>query len=296
MKKCILLIIFLVVTVVSYSQNYIPFLQNIGWCVEEYIGIGSAMSAYTKSGDTTIGSLSYTKLIKFNILFLVREDVALQKVWVILPNNSSETLLYDFSISLGAQISLNYTGNIPVLYHVDSLDSINTPLGFRKRIKLSTTDTVFSSSLFWIEGIGSNFGPLYLFDPTYAPGNMSEGHCLICAYFEIGVQSFSGLCGIPCIGYVGTPCYSFIVGINKMNTDNVKIKIDKVTTGLIRIRLNGGKIKELKIFSVEGSLLKKIQYGDKPEVFISTYDWVKGLYIIEITTENGIPIIEKIII
>ena len=252
------------------------------------------MSAYTNNGDTTIGSLSYTKLFKGNTLFLVREDIGLQKAWVILPNSSAETLLYDFGISIGVQINLNYFGNIPVSYTVDSFDSIDTPLGFRKRIKLLTTDTVFNPNLYWIEGIGSSYSPVYLYDPTYAPGLMSEGHCLICAYIAIGVQSYSGTCGIPCIGYSGSPCNSFILGINEIKNDNPEITIEKVTTELIRIKSNKEKIKELKVFSVEGKLLKILPNLYKNDFLLSTNDWTNGLYIIEITSENGIKFTEKL--
>ncbi len=296
MKKKILSIIFLVETVISYSQNYPPFLQNIGWCVEEYIGTGSIMSSYTNSGDTTIGNLSYSKLNKDNKLFLIREDHVLRKVWVILPNGSSEILLYDFAISPGTQISLNYFGNIAVLYHADSFDSINTTSGVRKRIKLSTNDTVFSSTIYWIEGIGSNFGPVYLYDPTYAPGLMNEGHCLICSYSGPGVQSYSGSCGIPCVPYAGSPCYPFIVGISEITNENTRIMVENVNDNLIRIQLNRGKIKDLEVFSIEGSLLKIIHDVDKNEFYIFTNDWTKGLYIIQAIIDNGIQIKGKIFI
>ena len=295
MKKSILSIIFLVTVIISYSQNYNPFLQNIGWCLEEYYGTGYAMSAYTNNGDTTIGSVSYSKLFKGNTLFLVREDAVLRKVWVILPDSLSETLLYDFDISLGSQISLYYVGNNPVLYTVDSFDSINTPLGLRKRIKLSTIDTVFNPELYWIEGIGSSYGPVYLFDPTYANGQTGgEGHCLICAYQEIGVQSYSGTCGLYCYTYPGSPCNSFIVGINEIKKDNPEITIEKVSTDLIRIRLNKNKIKELKVISVEGKLLKLVPNLYKNEYLLSTNDWTIGLYIIEVTSEDGNKITEKV--
>lgn len=295
MKKSILSIIFMVSGIISFSQNYNPFLQNIGWCLEEYFGTGSVMSAYTNNGDTTIGSLSYTKLFKGNIRFLVREDIGLRKVWVILPNSSAETLLYDFAISLGSQINLNYFGNTPVSYTIDSFDSIDTPNGFRKRIKLLTADTIFNPNLYWIEGIGSSYGPVYLYDPTYAPGPVSEGHCLICAYFAIGVQSYSGTCGIPCIGYSGSPCYSFIVGINDLKTDNPEITIERVANELIRIRLNRDKINCLKIFSGEGKQLKNVQNINENEFIFSTHNWTNGLYIIEVTSGNGIKITGKLI-
>jgi len=293
MKKSVLSIIFLVAVIISYSQNYNPFLQNIGWCQDEYFGIGYGLTAYSNNGDTTIGSLSYAKIFKGNTLFLIREDTVLRKVWVILPDSLSETLLYDFDISLGSQISLDYVDYDPVLYTVESFDNINTPLGLRKRIKLSTTDTVINPDLYWIEGIGSSYSPVYLYDPTYAP-QMSQGSCLICAYIEIGVQSYSGTCELYCDPYPGSPCNSFIVGINEIKKDKIEIIIEKVTASLIRIQLNRGKIKELKVFSVEGKLLKRVHDLDKIEVFISTNNWINGLYIIEVISEDGIKIIEKL--
>jgi hypothetical protein len=280
--------------VISFSQNYTPFLQNIGWCIEDYISSGSIMGAYTKQGDTTIGNLSYSKLYRGNTLFFVREDNSLRKAWVILPNNPTETLLYDFTIVPGAQIILNYFGTNPVSYNVTFIDSINTPLGLRKRIKLVTTDPTFNPNLFWIEGIGSSYSPVYLNEPTYAPGTWSTGHCLICAYTATGVQSYSGICGIPCIGYWGSPCYSFITGINENNYDDHNITIDKVSDDLFRIQSVNDKITKYTIFSMEGRLLQCVQNLNKHEFLISTNEWMKGLYIVEITMENNIRITRKI--
>ena len=296
MKKTVLSFIFLLVMVLSYSQNYNPFLQNIGWCLEEIAGTGYTTSAYINNGDTTIGSLKYSKLFKWDKLFLVREDSVLRKAWVILLDSLSETFLYDFNIALGSQITLHYVGNNPALYTVTFIDSINTPLGLRKRIKLTTTDTVFNPDLYWIEGIGSSYGPVYLYDPSYATGQTGGiSHCLICSYKEIGVQSYSGTCGMYCITYPGSPCNSFIVGINEIKNDIPEITIEKVNTDLICIRLNKDKIKELKVFSVEGKLFKSIHYINKNEFFLSTKDWTIGLYLIEVTNEHSRKIIEKLI-
>ena len=292
MKRSIFTAIFLGIMIISYGQNYNPFLQNIGWCLEEYYGTGYIMQAYTNNGDTTIGNFNYSKLFKYNTLFLVREDVALRKVWVILPDSLSETLLYDFNISLGSQMVLYYVCNNPVLYTVDSFDSINTPLGMRQRIKLLTTDTVFHPNLYWIEGIGSSYGPIYLYDPTYSLDSMT-GHSLICAYKEIGIQSYSGTCGMYCIEYTGSPCNSFIVGITETKNDNSKICIGILNQDLICIKSDKDKIHEIKVFTVEGKLLKRVYDVNKNKVLISTDDWDIGLYIIVVTLENGLKLIKK---
>ena len=90
------------------------------------------------------------------------------------------------------------------------------------------------------------------------------------------------------------PCYSFIVGINDLKNDNLEITIEKVTNDLIRIRLNKDKIKSLKIFSMEGKQLKSAQNINKDELLFSTNNWTNGLYIIEVISENGIKIPQKI--
>ena len=72
--------------------------------------------------------------------------------------------------------------------------------------------------------------------------------------------------------------------------------VENVNDNLIRIQLNRGKIKDLEVFSIEGSLLKIIHDVDKNEFYIFTNDWTKGLYIIQAIIDNGIQIKGKIFI
>lgn len=288
MQKSVFLLISLVVAITSYSQEYHPFLQNIGWCQEEYFFLGSISTAYTNNGDTTIGNLSYQRLLKGNTSFLVREDTVMQKVWVILPDSLSETLLYDFSISSGSQITLNYVGYDPVLYTVESTEMISTPLGLRKQIRLITNDTIFNPDLYWIEGIGSSFGPVYLSDPDYAPQTM-QGSCLICAYIATGVQSYSGSCGLDCFPYPGSSCNSFITGI-PMTNDKPEIIVEKISPDLLRIQSKQNKINQVQVFSIEGKRLKIVRVSFDDVVMLSTSDWAMGIYVIEISSDDGIRI------
>jgi hypothetical protein len=285
MKKSVFSLISLVVAITSYSQNYHPFLQNIGWCQEEYFSLGSISTAYKNNGDTTIGNSSYQRLLKGNISFLVREDTVMQKVWVILPDSLSETLLYDFSISSGSQITLNYVGYDPVLYTVESTEMISTPLGLRKQIRLITNDTIFNPDLYWIEGIGSSYGPVYLNDPDYAPQPM-QGSCLICAYITTGVQSYSGSCGLDCYPYPGSSCNSFITGI-QMTNGKPEIIVEKISPDLIRIQSKKNKINQVQVFSIEGKRLKTIPVFLDDDVMLSTGDWAIGIYVIEISSDSG---------
>ncbi len=293
MKKYILSLMLLFVMAISHSQNYFPLLQNSAWCTEDYVGTGSIMGAYTKKSDTTIGNITYSRLYKGNTAFLVREDTTLQKVWAILPNTPVETLMYDFAVAPGTLLNLNYFGTNPCPYTVTSIDSINTPQGLRKRIKLVTTNPTFNPNLYWIEGIGSSNSPVYLNEPTYAPGTMSVGHCVICAYTSAHVQTYTGACMIPCLGYLGSPCYSFITGINETRIDIAEITLNRISDDLVSIRSVNEKITAYKVFSMEGRLLRCNQSLNKNYVLISTTDWKNGLYIVEVTLENDKRVTRK---
>ena len=291
MKKVILTSGFLFTLILSYSQNYSPFLQNIGWCIEIYFGTGSAMQAYTKESDTTIGAFSYSKLFQNENLFLVREDTILRKVWVILPDSSNETLLYDFSISIGSQIDLSYVGAASVTYNVESFDSIDTPLGLRKRITLSTNDTIYSPYLYWIEGVGSTNSPIYLYDPTYS---WYEGHCLLCSYKDIGLQSFLGSCGLYCMAQPGDPCYSFIVGLDEINNEISNIIIIETWPNKILVKSStSDKIQSVRMIAIDGKILKEIHGLSNRTVEIGIDSYPMGFYLLETIMENGKIITKK---
>lgn len=291
MKKVILSSALLFTILLSYSQNYSPFLQNIGWCIEIYAGTGYAMQAYTKEGDTTIGAFSYSKLFKNPDQFLVREDTILRKVWVILPDSTNETLLYDFNISIGSQIELSYIGAASVAYNVESIDSINTPLGSRKRITLSTNDTSYSQHLYWIEGVGSTYSPIYLNDPTYS---WYEGHCLVCSYKDIGLQSFLGSCSLYCMAQPGDPCYSFIVGLEELNTEiSIIIAIETWPNKILVKSSTSDKIQSVRMIAINGKILKEIHGLSNSTIEIGIDRYPMGFYILETMMENGKIITKK---
>ncbi len=292
MKRIILTQVLLLAITCSIGQTYTPFLQNIGWCVEEYYGTGSVMNAYENDGDTIIGSLSYSKLIQNEISFLLREDTTLKKVWVILPDSTTETLLYDFSVSLGSQINLSYVGGATITYNIESFDSINTPLGARKRITLNTTDTIYDPLLYWIEGVGSSYSPIFLTDPTFSFGDI--GHCLICSYQSIGIQSYSGSCGIPCISLPGGPCYSFIVGIEENKSENSGIFITPGNNQVTIKSRSTKRIESIRLVSIEGKIMRSQQRINERSITIRTNSCPKGIYLIEAIMEDGEVITKKL--
>lgn len=299
MKTLLLTIYFFTIIAISYGQTYHRFLNNVGWCLEEYFGLGSTLAEYENYGDTTINNTNYKILLRDkSILFFVREDTIQKKVWIILPDSSSEYLLYDFSLNIGNQIILNYVNHSPTLYVVDTIDTISTPLGIKKRIILVTNDTTFTPYLHWIEGVGSTYGPIYLFDPTYPnDGFGGSGHCLMCAYQNYGNQSYLGSCALQCsILQPLNKCYSFISSVEeKKYIQSNSLNIYYYAPGILAIENKYIEIDEIKILTILGKEIVNIKNIGQKIVLVNTNKWKSGLYLLKINTYENKPLIKKII-
>ena len=296
MKRTFLFFFILLITNCIYAQNYNQLTKNIGWCIEEYVSLGSTPHPYVNKGDTLINNFTYKKIAKYNsIITLLREDTIQKKIWAILPDSTSETLIYDFNLIMGNQIILDFVNYPQITYIVDSVDTVTTPLGNRKRINLSTNDTTLAPTLTWIEGIGSTYGPIYLLDKTLAASTMGgNGHCLICCYHEVGLQAYLGSCGIHFASLEGTSCSSFITSVEDSHSNNSNVKAYFSASNLLSIQSEEGRIKTIQIFSVNGELIG--QYKINEEHFsILTKRWNKGIYLVRITLDNNQIINQKII-
>lgn len=295
MNKTLLIIYLTLVCFAVNGQGYHQFLKNIGWCIAMEQGTGAILQYYNNDGDTVVNTQSYVKLYKNNSkLFLAREDTTQKKIWIILPDSSSETLLYDFNLVSGNQITLNYVGYLQTLYQVDSIDSISTPLGIRKRINLSTSDTNFISTLYWIEGIGSTYGPIYLYDQTYPIDQFGyHGHILICAYNEYGIKAFNCSCGLPC-GMSNFNVCPFLK-IHEIENENVLFEAYFISSDLLSIEIQNDIIDFIRIFSTDGKQIDQIEITSKKEKYlVDTNKWSSGLYLIEVTLSNGYSFTKKI--
>ncbi|PCI93752.1 MAG: hypothetical protein COB15_15740 [Flavobacteriales bacterium] len=297
--KRIFLFFYLIIAIncICKGQNYNQFTKNVGWCLEQYFGTGSTLAAYENNGDTLFNNLNYKKMTRDgSTTTLIREDTVQKKVWVILPDSTSETLLYDFNLIVGNQITLDYVGYSPISYQVDTVDNITTSLGSRKRIQLSTTDTNFAQELHWIEGIGSTYGPIYLLDPTFAAGQFGgNGHCLICCYQNMGVQSYLGNCGIPLAGLGGSACEPFISpsSIENFITKNSPVNTYFSTPNLLLIKSNKALIRDVRVFTVDGKLIDHYK-SNSDQLSIQTNRWNKGIYFINITLSDNQVLTKKI--
>ena len=174
----------------SAQSNYYPFLTATNKWTNAYWGCGIYYQySFVTNQDTVIDGNTYQKigfaLDQPQSFYLVREDVANQRVYLYNPNVQSERLLYDFGLEAGDTFDLVITEFSEVISYphtVTSVDQVQMQDGsWRKRINLErlpytatfSSDTV-SFHYAWIEGMGCD--TLSTFD--YQPGGYNYGFLL----------------------------------------------------------------------------------------------------------------------
>lgn len=151
---------------------------------------------YSAKTDTVIGSHRYKRFYQDyytpgfnnpNLVGFMREDTVARQVYF-LDQAGTEDLLYDFSLSIGNTVSLNFpdvSGSLPQgTYTVVAVDTVLTRVGYRKQLSLLTAG---SDTLRHIESIGSIIHPVYLYGTYYHSGQF-EWTFNSCSYpYEFGL-------------------------------------------------------------------------------------------------------------
>ncbi len=187
MKKLIFLLIGILITLLTFSQEYYPFPDTNAIWNSQYGGYyGTPKLRFGLRGDTTINSQVYNKvyqivddstlnLVNLTYYAAIRENTSKQ-IFVKISDYDDEILIYDFSLNVGDTIVSNspsgYLNYYPcILTGIDSIELENNQ--FRKRFKIN--EYTFAQD-YWIEGIGSMGG---LFNPImeYIIGSYCELKC-----------------------------------------------------------------------------------------------------------------------
>lgn len=136
--------------------------------------LGDFNFSYSIIGDTIINSITYHKLLKSgtehehcafgnfidnwysfsDYVGAFRQDTAMRKLFLVMPSNNTECLLYDFNLTVGDSVGGGCLGFSPCAA-ISSIDSILIGNSLRRRFNLSTP---FPYTI--IEGIGSTSGLL----------------------------------------------------------------------------------------------------------------------------------------
>jgi hypothetical protein len=170
MKKFLFVFSFLVVFQ-SKAQNSFPFPDtNAYWNMFYQVwGNLSVDNPIGVIGDTTINNTQYVKICQstdtlfefqsnYPFYCAVREEDS--KYYFVFPDETSEVLVYDFTLAIGDTISYTFSQFNGLSLIVIEKDSILVGSNYRKRLKFINADPQFSNwdTQEWIEGIGSNFG------------------------------------------------------------------------------------------------------------------------------------------
>lgn len=160
---------------------------------------------YMAQGDTSLGGKTYKKFYRVFCppLFpypttyegAIREDTIAKKVFFFSNSESSERLLYDFSLNIGDSAYFNFSGPIGTFptgyYKLVNKQPFTTPTGtytkFNLRKKISSTS--YSDTLTYLEGVGSIHHPIYLYGSGYYLSNMLYTNPAPCVFNSAFMQS-----------------------------------------------------------------------------------------------------------
>ena len=285
--KTILIILFFSISILGNSQNYYPFPDsNAIW--NHYFETGESKKSYDTSmyysyglmGNTTINSINYSKLYRFNdttfnsyaeYLGGLREDTSRKVYYTGIGfwgnNFANEILLYDFSKNVGDTIEYGIWGKTIIL----DIDSILIGQNYRKRYYINYG--------YFIEGIGSMNG---LLSPiTDIPTKVYTFWDLVCYKQNDNVLYLNANYN-NCF-----PIIDNIELIDKTITENIKIYPNPViNTSVIELsNLQADKYK-IEIFNPLGIniLIKSITSDCKIE--IRKKDLLSGLYMYRLIRNN----------
>ncbi len=177
-----LLFAFLLFTPALQAQ-YLPLLEE----GKQWSYYGNSTETVNFQGDSVVNGVVYKHLVGTHSM-LLREDTATQQVFFF--KDSTEYLLYDFSLELGDTLTIyspfSELDSIPIfveVFRVDTLiDMLNTS---RKQIhsflsinRSSPIGPTYLPINNWVEGIG---GLDYYFSVTFYPSWVPDYH-LLCAW------------------------------------------------------------------------------------------------------------------
>ena len=296
--KTKLLVLFLFICCYSYTQSYIPMLEedNI-WSVDEYVNILSnppimytITHQVTVSGDTIVDGKTYKRVFNNDgeTHCLVREENGI--VYKYSVTSTNEVILYDFTMELGETFTLptdpdnQYCTTGGFNYFVPEIEVVDVSTQFiagedRKVIEF---DFMIGNGITetWIEGIGSVLG----FDPIGLTLDISDT-ALVCFTKNGIIYFFNG----------ATSCDNTTLGIDDLDRDQIILYPNPVTSISILQFPSEGIVDLLKIYDVTGKVVKE-EKVDKDYVLIDAMQYRSGLYFYQVFLENKLLKTEKIII
>jgi hypothetical protein len=271
-----------------FSQVYKPLLDDFNeWHITS-CNFGCIQDKYYTDGDTIINGTSFKILDGYHYIsrtFLLREDVTEQKVYLTFIDpftGPREWLLYDFSLQVNDVINVfNPVSPFPLNSGDFQLDSIipRTLIDGNNydHFYLHALDTVQSGgvkNVVWIEGVGST-------SLINAPGGEADvnGPGKLSCFFKNGNLHYSQMDSVATCD----PIY-FPNSINETTSFEIEV-YPTLTHSEINIQ-SEYEISEIKIFDLNGKLIKRFKVGNEKTTMLNVEELNEGIYILDIQLSN----------
>jgi hypothetical protein len=258
-------------------------------------------------GDTTISSLSYKKLYRtsvnsyiypppppppfynsYNFIGALRQDIPAKRVYFYEEETGTEKLLYDFTLAIGdtAYSDIPWADSIVVQYVVTGIDSILAGSVYHKRLVIESlpTTTLASVAANWIEGIGSEAGPLN----RYLTG-FEFSHALACFSFNEENKYYDEM-------WPPAPDCSFSVAIGEQENDLIGIVVSpNPTAGIISLSVSCNETLSLELMDLSGKILFSCQTRELSGITVDLNEFAKGIYLVKLADTKGNSVSKKIV-
>ncbi|MFV0502271.1 MAG: T9SS type A sorting domain-containing protein [Bacteroidales bacterium] len=237
--------------------------------------------------DTIIENEIYKKLyqftdIEFNPLTAeyyggLRENAQKQVFYMKKNYNNTETLLYDFSLSVGDTFRMADPSNTATL-EIASIYKINYNGFPRKKFTINLQQTYPIGDIIagvWIEGIG-NYEGILKFPSNYAADDWSITRC----YIHNGDLLYSNY------SHGGNDCITPLMGVESIIEDNSITIYPNPTSSEVNIS-SENIINSIEIFNSLGQRVYQSMVNSTEKV-IDISSFVNGIYILGVNTGNGV--------
>ncbi len=280
MKKNILFLLpFLFCTLSVFAQSLIG--ENKQWFIGEiFITQPPKTSIVRMEGDTIIDNRVYKKLFgtrdtvnqewsPFQVF--IRED-SIKKIWLRSPDNE-ETLLYDFNLMVGDSFLIDNGGGWTCSIPVIEVDSVTLNNGERRKRIIFSYQAFgdMEDEVYWVEGIGSQFGLLYHTD-AYCQ-NPDFGQWLRC-YFEDGQRQFGQVPDGECF-------YEFITNTDDLDTQTSFSIYPNPASEQLTITLPGSQRRNWELLNYHGQRIRQGEVNNTGDQ-ISVVALPSGIYFLKI--------------
>lgn len=263
---------------ISYSQDYLPMLQE---------GNAWGSKSFHISEPTVYYQFEIGEEVEFNNIFYnriylnnqatncyIREEGGVIYHWDL---SDSEKVLFDFTLEVGDVFEKNpitcFTGD----YGSSTVLSINTQFIAGENRKVLEMSGLGND--FWIEGIGSKSGGLF------GGLNWIEGGATLICFNHDGETYFFNN---------ETEC-NIVLSNNDYSINEIILYPNPISDRSILQLPNEAEIDQLKIYNISGRLIKDIRISSDNYI-LNNMDYASGLYFYQVLSNGVLIKTEKFIV